>query len=367
MDASTWNWGFILIGLGIGIVLFDLVFIPRLMPFLRQRRNKNLVNHYVGEGRHRLRETPPERAPQAVPMATYAEVKKEYERRHLLWQQSTNQLISQQRELDRLDYREMDVSILLAHATEEERGNLAVILGIGAGSGPTATADALRKAGSHGLMSVMRGKHVPYEEVVKDVARKLGAKAVSDTMLAAELEKHAVGAAMEQMLAKASPEERKAMLAELAKGQATSSTGLMTATGGLVLANLSGFGLYMAASSSLAAITGAVGLTLPFAVYTGLSSVLGVVTGPVGWAALALVAVFKFGGAEYKKTVPGVIAIASCRARLIASREVGMDKLRKQQAALEQTGQRLSILASFVTRMEQAGKERSVPRSSVPW
>ena len=301
-------------------------------------------------------------------MATYIEVKKEYERRHQLWHQSTNQVLNRQRELDRLDYRQMDAGDLLKHATGEERGNLAVILGIGTGAGPTAIVDALRKAASHGLMSAIRGGHLPYEEVVKDVARKLGAKEASKSRLAADLEKQAVGAAMEQMLAKASPEGRKAMLAELAKGQATSSsTGLLTATGGLVLANLSGFGLYMAASSSLAAITGAVGLTLPFAVYTGLSSVLGVVTGPVGWAALAVVAVFKFGGAEYKKTVPGVIAIASCRARLIASREGEMDKLHKQEAVLQQTGHRLSVLASFVARMEQAGKLHSVPRSSVPW
>lgn len=300
-------------------------------------------------------------------MATYAEVKKEYERRHQLWQQSTHQVLRRMRVLNALDYRQMGAGDLLEHATDEERGNLAVILGVNAGLGPTAIVDALRKAGSHGLMSGIRGGYVPYEEVVKDVARKLGAKAVGKNMPAADLEKQAVGAAMEQMLANASPEQRKAMLAELAKGQATSSTGLMTATGGLVLANLSGFGLYMAASSSLAAITGAVGLTLPFAVYTGLSSVLGVVTGPLGWAALALVAIFKFGGAEYKKTVPGVIAIASCRARLIASREAEMDKLHKQQAVLEQTGQRLSGLATFVARMEQTGKEHSVPRSSVPW
>lgn len=300
-------------------------------------------------------------------MATYAEVKKEYERRHQLWQQSTNQVLRRLRVLNALDYRQMGAGDLLEHATDEERGNLAVILGVNAGAGPSAIVDALRKAGSHGVMSAIRGGHLPYEEVVKDVARKLGAKAVGEKMSAADLEKQAVGAAMEQMLAKASPEERKALLAELAKGQSTSSTGLMTATGGLVLANLSGFGLYMAASSSLAAITGAVGLTLPFAVYTGLSSVLGVVTGPVGWAALALAAIFKFGGAEYKKTVPGVIAIASCRARLIASREDEMDKLHKQQAVLEQTGQRLSVLASFVARMGQAGEEHSVPRSSVPW
>ncbi len=365
MSPSTSNW--IWLGLGIAVVLFAVTFVPNLLSHLKSQSKRNLGNHFVGEGRHRPREVPLVGVPQSVPMATYAEIKGEYERRLQLWQTSTHQLRRRLRELDRFDYRLMDAGDLLEHATKEELGNLAAILGPSAGTGPTAVVDALRKAGSHGLMSAVRGGHVPYEEVVKDVARKLGAKGTSETRSAAELEKQAVGAAMDQMLAKASPEERKAMLTELAKGQATSSTGLMTATGGLVLANLSGFGLYMAASSSLAAITGAVGLTLPFAVYTGLSSVLGVVTGPVGWAALALVAIFKFGGAEYKKTVPGVIAIASCRARLIASREDEMDKLHRQQSVLEQTGQRLSGLAKFVARMEQAGKEHSVPRSSVPW
>ena len=354
-------------GIAVGVVLLALAFAPSLSSFLETQRRRKLGNHFVGEGRHQLREEPPDGTPQAVPMATYAEVKREYERRHQHWQKSTNEVLTRLRLLDRLDYRQMDAVNVLAHATGEERGNLAVILGIGAGAGPTTLVEALRKAGSHGLMSVVRGGHVPYEEVVKDVARKLGGKGGAEATSAAELEKQAVGAAMEQMLAKASPEDRKAMLAELAKGQATSSTGLMTATGGLVLANLSGFGLYMAASSSLAAITGAVGLTLPFAVYTGLSSVLGVVTGPVGWAALALAAIFKFGGAEYKKTVPGVIAIASCRARLIASREDEMDKLRRQQAVLEGNGHRLSVLASFLAGMERAGTEHAVPRSNVPW
>lgn len=299
-------------------------------------------------------------------MATYAEVKSEYDRRYQRWQQSSHQAKSRQHMLRALDYRQMDASELLEHATDEERGNLAVILGVDTGSRPAAIVAALRKAGSHGLMSAIRGGHVPYEKVVKDVAKKLGAKVLAEKMSAADLEKHAVGAAMEQMLAKASPEERKALLTELAKGQASSSSGLMTATGGLVLANLSGFGLYMAASSSLAAITGAVGLTLPFAVYTGLSSVLGVVTGPVGWATVALVAVYKLGGAEYKKTVPGVIAMASCRARLMANREAEMDKLQKQLADLEHARQRLSALELFLARMAETQKH-SVPRSSVPW
>lgn len=161
-------------GIAVGVVLLALAFAPRLSSFLETRRRRKLGNHFVGEGRQQPREVPPDSTPQAVPMATYAEVKREYERRHQYWQKSTNEVLTRLRLLDRLDYRQMDVVNVLAHATGEERGNLAVILGIGAGAGPTTLVEALRKAGSHGLMSVVRGGHVPYEEVVKDVARKLG-------------------------------------------------------------------------------------------------------------------------------------------------------------------------------------------------
>lgn len=354
-----WVW------VGIGVALLALTFAPTLLQ--RRRSKRNLGNHFLGQGRHQPREALPDDLPRAIPMATYVEVKKEYARRHQLWHASKNQCQGRLSELDDLDFRLMDVDKLLEHATSEERGNVAAILGLDATATPASVIESLRKAGSNSVMSYMRGSPVAYEEVVKDVAVKLGAKGLGQTSIAAELEKQAIGAAMEKMLAKASPEERKAILAELAKGQGISSAGLMTATGGLVLAHLSGFGLYMAASSSLAAITGAIGLTLPFAAYTGLSSILAAATGPAGWALLALVAIFKFGGAEYKKTIPGVMAIATCRARLIACREDDMEKLRRQQAALEESGHRLSILASFVAGMERSGTGHSVPRSSVPW
>ena len=54
----------------------------------------------------------------------------------------------------------------------------------------------------------------------------------------------------------------------------------------LTAANLSGFGVYVLATSTLGAITGAIGLTLPFAAYTGLSSVISTDLDPVGWPQL---------------------------------------------------------------------------------
>jgi uncharacterized protein YaaW (UPF0174 family) len=51
----------------------------------------------------------------------------------------------------------------------------------------------------------------------------------------------------------------------------------------LTIANLSGFGLYIMASTVVGGLTSILGITLPFAIYTGMSSVLSVITGPIGW------------------------------------------------------------------------------------
>lgn len=302
----------------------------------------------------------------SVPMVSYSEVKAEYEQRLRAWRVAGYEIDSRFRAIQSLDYRAMDVAELLRHTPSPERSNIAAILGISANSEPEVVFDALRKAGSHGVASFVRGGDVVYDVVVRDVAEKLGAKNLPKMCNVADLEKLAVGAALEQMLAKVTPQDRAAMLEELSRNQTTSSTGIVTATGGLVLANLSGFGLYLAASSSLAAITGAVGLTLPFAAYTGLSSILATVTGPIGWTALAVFAVVKFGGAEYNKTVPGVIAIATSRAHLIASHEAEMAKLHKQRSLRNESGLRLEVLADFISSMERVGASQ-VPRASVPW
>jgi len=79
--------------------------------------------------------------------------------------------------------------------------------------------------------------------------------------------------------------------------------------GTLTAANLSGFGVYVLATSTLGAITGAIGLTLPFAAYTGLSSVISTVLGPVGWAATGIYAVYKLNDVNYKRIIPAIIYI----------------------------------------------------------
>ena len=72
--------------------------------------------------------------------------------------------------------------------------------------------------------------------------------------------------------------------AGLDKSQIKSLSGLSA----LGAAQLSGFGIYLLASSTLGAITSVLGITLPFAFYTGMSSVISFVIGPVGFLVMGV-------------------------------------------------------------------------------
>jgi len=53
-------------------------------------------------------------------------------------------------------------------------------------------------------------------------------------------------------------------------------------------AQLSGFGIYVLASSTVGAISSVLGITLPFAVYTGMSSAISFVIGPLGFLVMGV-------------------------------------------------------------------------------
>ena len=72
--------------------------------------------------------------------------------------------------------------------------------------------------------------------------------------------------------------------AGLDKSQIKSLSGLSA----LGAAQISGFGIYLLASSTLGAITSVLGFTLPFAFYTGMSSVISFVIGPVGFLVMGV-------------------------------------------------------------------------------
>lgn len=79
------------------------------------------------------------------------------------------------------------------------------------------------------------------------------------------------------------------------------------------LAQLSGFGVDLAASAIVGAITGWLGITLSFGFYTAMSSTISVLIGPVGWASLGLAAIYKAGSPNMKKLLPAVLFVAAER------------------------------------------------------
>jgi uncharacterized protein YaaW (UPF0174 family) len=257
---------------------------------------------------------------------------------------------------------------LLEVATSQERANLAAILKLSQGISAAALAAGLGKAGSHVVGTLVRGgRGVAYDEVVCDVAEKLKLPKLAKTVTTCEREQRVLMGTFDRMLAEASTEQREVILSELARQQRGGDVGgVATGTAALVVANLSGFALYSAASTTLAAITGAVGVTLPFATYMGLSSVIATVTGPVGWAALAAWAVVSLGGADYKKTVPAVILVGTIRTRLIAERDQELQTLADEKEALNRQWVAVRKLRTFLDSLGSVAQGRKVRVSDVP-
>lgn len=88
---------------------------------------------------------------------------------------------------------------------------------------------------------------------------------------------------------------------------------LLLGGGAIALAKMSGFGVYLMASTVLGGLTNALGLTLPFAVYVGMSQAIALVLGPVGWAALAGGVVWTLNQPNWEKLTLGVIYVSLLR------------------------------------------------------
>lgn len=307
---------------------------------------------------------PPVVAPEA--MVAVSDLELEYRQRSEALKRRDSEIGARRRALEGRKHESLELEALLTAATGQERANLAAILKLPESTSAAVLAEGLGKAGSHIVGALVRGgRGVPYHEVVRDVAAKLKLPNLAETATTCQRERQILTAAFEKILAQASPEQRQAILAELASTPG-GPLGVGAGTAALVVANLSGFALYTAASATLAAVTGAVGLTLPFATYLGLSSVIATVTGPVGWAALGVWAVASLGGANYKKTIPAVILVGTVRTRLIAERDQELHALTDEQAALEQKWAPLQRLRAFLDALGPVPKSHRVRTSDVP-
>ena len=126
---------------------------------------------------------------------------------------------------------------------------------------------------------------------------------------------------METMWEKMTPQQKREMEEQLRKtasqfdkgGELLGSSSIFLA---LTTAKLSGFSIYLLASTSLGALTGMIGITLPFVVYTTMSSTIALVLGPVGWIGAGLFTIWQLSEPSYKRVIPAILYICVLRARL---------------------------------------------------
>ena len=228
---------------------------------------------------------------------------------------------------------------ILGGATNQEISNIAAVLAIN-GPTPDQIVEKICETGSHGVATLARSmrkgnKYISYQEVLFDCAKKFGLK-VTSRLSNFELEKQMIESGLNQAIKNAPEADRKRLISEI-YGQSSTESSIKTAAyggGAIALANVSGFGLYTAASTLVAGITGAVGITLPFAAYTGMSSLLSLAIGPVGWAALVGYLAYTVGSPNYKKTIPSTLMIATIRIRLIAERARNLDVMYQELRTL---------------------------------
>lgn len=174
---------------------------------------------------------------------------------------------------------------------------------------------AISRAGGHSLRNLFRGGGVSYGDAVRSVAKHLKLK-VSPIASAPEVEamvaQRVFGIILEQLTS-----EQRLELAEnlerLAASHGRSFAGQGGVLAALTAAQLSGFGIYLAASIAVKALMGFLGITLSFGFYATMSSVISVVIGPAGWATLGFAATYKLGSPNMKKLLPAVLLIAAER------------------------------------------------------
>lgn len=235
-------------------------------------------------------------------------------------------------------YEQMAPEEIVALGSDQERKALQEITGAPA-TDAKALVDELRDVGSNGLAQFVRlftrdDVSVCYLEILQDACKHVGvrpSKGADLYTLEIQLQRQAFARLMESMPA-ASRERFLTELSSQSQDPALRKEAVLG--GGIVVANLSGFGLYLASSTALGAITSAIGVTLPFAVYTGMSSTIALLIGPVGWVALGAWVVHKLGKPDVNKVLAGTLLIANIRQRLIAMRDKPVPRIKNDRDVL---------------------------------
>jgi uncharacterized protein YaaW (UPF0174 family) len=208
---------------------------------------------------------------------------------------------------------------IVSLATEEQRQNLAELTNSGFGSSPDTLCNHIRylRGGSIGQLFC----NTSWKQVVTDVADRIGINWSEilngrkwDDLSTQEIENAVVLKQFKNMLEQLTSEQRQQIMTDLQReSDDPHFENFLLTGGGMLAAKMSGFGVYLLASTVLGSITGALGITLPFAVYMGVSQTIAFILGPVGWAALAGGVLFSLNQPNWNRLTLSVLYISTLR------------------------------------------------------
>lgn len=213
---------------------------------------------------------------------------------------------------------------LLEQANKEEKTSLAKIVSA-SGSRNDQICEALQRQATSAFGFHVLNKRPGYEAIVSNMAKRVTVNTKpSDPIL---LEKRITQQIWRTVWDRMTPQQRLDFDRELQK-QANQwcgggrPAGILLTGAGLLSAQLSGFGVYMLASSTLGALTAGLGIALPFGAYTAMSSAIAVIIGPAGWIGLGLFALHKLTGPNHQRVLSAIIMVHCIRARIDAERKL---------------------------------------------
>ena len=208
---------------------------------------------------------------------------------------------------------------IVSSATEEQRQNLAELTNSGFGCSPDVLCNHIRylRGGSIGQLFC----NTSWKQIVTDVADQVGINwseilngRTWDNLSTQEIEDAVVVKQFQNMLEQLTPEQRQQILADLRReSDDPHFEGFLLGGGAMLAAKMSGFGVYLLASTVLGGLTGALGITLPFAVYMGVSQAIAFILGPVGWAALAGGVLFSLNQPNWNRLRLSVLYVSTLR------------------------------------------------------
>lgn len=175
-------------------------------------------------------------------------------------------------------------------------------------------ADEIRSFGGNTLVNVFRGSGPGYDEIVHDVADKVGAK-YGKYDFTASVELSILMHVMEKAWDKMSDEQKKELFAELGDRN-TSIFDVKTFPVAAVQAAItaSGFMAYQVSVMVANAVaTHVLGRGLAFAANATITRTIAAFAGPIGWAITAILTAIDIAGPAYRVTIPCVLHVAMLR------------------------------------------------------